>query len=66
MAVPGTAAAGPVSRGYTEEMAHFAHCVRMFQKAEKAKDKAGDGEAGAGKDAPAATARWRWPTPSSP
>ncbi len=38
--VPGaTAAAGPVSRGYTEEMAHFAHCVRMFQKAEKAQDK---------------------------
>src|SRR5262249_29247630 len=37
--VPGTTAAGPVSRGYTEEMAHLAHCVRMHQKAEKANDK---------------------------
>lgn len=26
---------GPVSRGYTEEMEHFAFCVRMHQKAEK-------------------------------
>jgi predicted dehydrogenase len=39
MPVPGTPSAGPVSRGYTEEMAHFAHCVRMHQKAEKANDK---------------------------
>jgi predicted dehydrogenase len=39
VAVPG-ATAGPVSKGYTEEMAHFAHCVRMHQKAEKANDKA--------------------------
>ncbi len=39
VAVPGTAAAGPVSRGYTEEMEHFAYCIRMFQKAEKANDK---------------------------
>ncbi len=38
VAVPGTGGGGPVSRGYTEEMAHFAHCVRMFQKAEKASD----------------------------
>jgi predicted dehydrogenase len=38
VAVPGTPSGGPVSRGYTEEMAHFAHCVRMFQKAEKAGD----------------------------
>jgi predicted dehydrogenase len=33
------ALAGPVSRGYTEEMEHFAYCVRMFQKAQKARDK---------------------------
>jgi predicted dehydrogenase len=32
--VPGTSAsAPPVSRGYTEEMEHFAYCVRMHQKA---------------------------------
>jgi predicted dehydrogenase len=40
VAVPGTPSGGPVSRGYTEEMAHFAHCVRMFQKAQKASDTA--------------------------
>jgi hypothetical protein len=32
--VPGTSAtAPPVSRGYTEEMEHFAYCIRMHQKA---------------------------------
>ena len=31
--LPGPGAAGPVSRGYTEEMEHFAYCIRMFQKA---------------------------------
>ncbi len=31
---PGTSsAAPPVSRGYTEEMEHFAYCIRMHQKA---------------------------------
>jgi predicted dehydrogenase len=33
ISVPGTAGTGPVSRGYTEEMEHFAYCVRMHQKA---------------------------------
>jgi predicted dehydrogenase len=32
------AGAGPVSRGYREEMEHFAYCVRMHGEAEKAKD----------------------------
>jgi predicted dehydrogenase len=33
-AAPGTSsAAPPVSRGYTEEMEHFAYCIRMHQKA---------------------------------
>ena len=63
-AVPGTPAAGPVSRGYTEEMEHFAYCVRMFQKAEKAKEKDAM-TLGASQGCRAATARWRWPTPSS-
>jgi predicted dehydrogenase len=39
IAVPGTPGGGPVSRGYTEEMAHFAHCVRMFEKAKDAAEK---------------------------
>jgi predicted dehydrogenase len=53
VAVPGTsAAAGPVSRGYTEEMAHFAHCVRMFQKAQVAKDATAMENWRVGKDAP--------------
>ncbi len=29
----------PVSRGYTEEMAHFAYCVRMHQKAKGSEEK---------------------------
>ncbi len=29
---------GPVSRGYTEEMEHFAFCVRMHQKAKDAQE----------------------------
>jgi predicted dehydrogenase len=33
-----TAESGPVSRGYREEMDHFAYCVRLHQKAEKDKD----------------------------
>jgi predicted dehydrogenase len=33
-AAPGTSStAPPVSRGYTEEMEHFAYCIRMHQKA---------------------------------
>ncbi|HEX5272476.1 MAG TPA: Gfo/Idh/MocA family oxidoreductase, partial [Gemmataceae bacterium] len=52
VAVPGTAGGGPVSRGYTEEMAHFAHCVRMFQKAEKAKDATAMESWRVGKNAP--------------
>ena len=31
---------GPVSRGYTEEMAHFAYCVRMHQQAKSAEERA--------------------------
>jgi predicted dehydrogenase len=49
VAVPGTPSGGPVSRGYTEEMAHFAHCVRMF---EKAKDPAEKESWRVGKNAP--------------
>jgi len=51
VAVPGTSA-GPVSRGYTEEMAHFAHCVRMHQRAEKANDKEAMQRWRVGDDAP--------------
>jgi len=32
-AAAGGAAAGPVSRGYREEMEHFAYCIRMFNQA---------------------------------
>jgi predicted dehydrogenase len=52
IAVPGTPSGGPVSRGYTEEMAHFAHCVRMHQKAEKANDKEAMERWRVGADAP--------------
>ena len=39
IASPALVAGGaPVSRGYTEEMAHFAYCVKMHQKAEKEKN----------------------------
>jgi predicted dehydrogenase len=31
--------AGPVSRGYTEEIAHFAYCVRMHQEAKGSDEK---------------------------
>ena len=37
--VPGATAGGPPSRGYTEEMAHFAFCVRMHQKAKDKEEK---------------------------
>lgn len=36
---PAGTGTGPVSRGYTEEMEHFAFCVRMHQKAEKSNNK---------------------------
>jgi predicted dehydrogenase len=38
-AVPGATAGGPPSRGYTEEMAHFAFCVRMHQRAKDKEEK---------------------------
>jgi predicted dehydrogenase len=31
--IAGTASSGPPSRGYREEMEHFAHCVRMQERA---------------------------------
>jgi predicted dehydrogenase len=34
-----TALGGPVSRGYREEMEHFAYCVRMLQEAGSEEDK---------------------------
>jgi predicted dehydrogenase len=35
----GAASLGPVSRGYREEMEHFAYCVRMHDKAEGKEEK---------------------------
>jgi len=34
----GTSSGSTVSKGYREEMEHFAYCIRMLQEAEKAKD----------------------------
>ena len=38
-AVAGGGAAGPVSRGYKEEMEDFAYCVRMYEQAGSEKEK---------------------------
>jgi predicted dehydrogenase len=39
VAPPTLVAGAPVSRGYTEEMAHFAFCVRMHQQAKDREEK---------------------------
>jgi predicted dehydrogenase len=38
-AAAGTTAAGPVSRGYREEMEHFAYCIREHQQAKDTEEK---------------------------
>src|SRR5205823_4295058 len=35
----GTASAGPVSRGYREEIEHFAYCIRMWDQGMSKKDR---------------------------